>query len=84
MRQHEMVRRDVSSIQYSQGRAAVRHKGSAMVVDMRYLPPPEPVRRHRKPPPEWLVIFGLILFCRIVPVFLVLASLILIARSIIA
>ena len=55
-----------------------------MVVDMRYLPLPEPVRRHRKPLPEWLVIFGLILFCRILPVLLVLASLILIARSIIA
>lgn len=62
----------------------MRHKHPAIVADMRYLPPPEPARRHRKPPPEWLVIFGLILFCRILPVLLVLASLILIARSIIA
>lgn len=84
MRQHEMVRRDMSSVQYSRGRAAVRYKHPAMVVDMRYLPPPEPVRRHRKPPPEWLVVFSLILFCRILPVLLVLASLVLIARSIIA
>lgn len=84
MRQHEMVRRDMSSVQYSRGRAAVRYKHPAEVIDLRYLPRPEQIRRHRKPMPEWLVVFSLILFCRILPVLLVLASLVLIARSIIA
>lgn len=73
MRQYEMVRRDVSSVQYSQGRAAVRYKHPAEVIDLRYLPRPEPVRRHRKPVPEWIKILS---FCvlRIMPPLLLAAA----------
>lgn len=82
MRQHEMVQRNTDPVQYSQGRAAVRYKRPAEVVNVRYLPRPEPVHRHRKPPPEWLVILGMILLFRIMPAFLVLAFLALLFRLI--
>lgn len=81
MRQREMVPRDVSPIRYAQGRAAVRYKRSAEVVDVRYLPRPV-VRRHRKSSPEWLVTLGMILLFRIMPAFLALAFLALLLRPI--
>lgn len=65
---HEVAR-------YQQHRATVPYRRSAEVVDVRYLSEPEPVRRNRKPVPEWVKILG---FCvlRIMPPLLVTAAIV--------